>query len=72
MTLRFGLFGLTVRSRMLVGLPICSDKLENQVYTIPEVIDRDIARLKLDAMGIKIDTLTEEQQKYLTSWEEGT
>jgi adenosylhomocysteinase len=49
-----------------------ADKLENQVYTIPEVIDRDIARLKLDSMGIKIDTLTEEQQKYLTSWEEGT
>jgi len=48
------------------------DELENQVYTIPEVIDRDIARLKLDSMGIKIDTLTEEQQKYLTSWEEGT
>jgi adenosylhomocysteinase len=49
-----------------------ADELENQVYTIPEVIDRDIARLKLDSMGIKIDTLTEEQQKYLTSWEEGT
>ena len=48
------------------------DELENQVYTIPEVVDRDIARLKLDSMGIKIDTLTEEQQKYLTSWEEGT
>lgn len=49
-----------------------ADELENQVYTIPEVIDRDIARLKLDSMGIKIDILTEEQQKYLTSWEEGT
>ena len=49
-----------------------ADELENQVYTIPEVVDRDIARLKLDSMGIKIDTLTEEQQKYLTSWEEGT
>jgi adenosylhomocysteinase len=49
-----------------------ADELENQVYTIPEVIDRGIAQLKLDAMGIKIDELTEEQKKYLASWEEGT
>jgi adenosylhomocysteinase len=42
------------------------------VYTIPEDIDREIARLKLEAMGIKIDVLTEEQKKYLASWEEGT
>ena len=34
--------------------------------------DREIARIKLDAMGIKIDTLTQEQTKYLDSWEEGT
>jgi len=46
--------------------------LENKVYPIPEEIDRDIARLKLAAMGLKIDTLTSEQQKYLSSWEEGT
>jgi adenosylhomocysteinase len=49
-----------------------ADELENQVYTIPEVIDRGIAKLKLESMGIKIDTLTEEQKKYLASWEEGT
>jgi adenosylhomocysteinase len=48
------------------------EELENRVYTIPEVIDRGIAKLKLDSMGIQIDTLTEEQKKYLTSWEEGT
>ncbi|MEA1977989.1 MAG: adenosylhomocysteinase, partial [Chloroflexota bacterium] len=47
-------------------------KLENNVYTIPEDIDREIARLKLEAMGVKIDVLTEEQKKYLASWEEGT
>jgi adenosylhomocysteinase len=47
-------------------------KLENKVYTIPEEIDAEIARIKLDAMGIGIDTLTEEQVKYLNSWEEGT
>jgi adenosylhomocysteinase len=49
-----------------------SDELENKVYTIPEDIDREIARLKLETMDIKIDVLTEEQKKYLASWEEGT
>ncbi len=49
-----------------------ADRLENKVYTIPEEIDREIARLKLDAMGINIDRLTAEQMKYLSSWEEGT
>ena len=48
------------------------DELENKVHTVPEVIDREIARLKLEAMRINIDTLTEEQQKYLTSWKMGT
>jgi len=46
--------------------------LENKVYPIPEEIDREIARLKLTAMGLEIDTLTPEQQEYLSSWEEGT
>jgi adenosylhomocysteinase len=48
------------------------DKLEKRVYGVPEEIDQEIARLKLDAMGIKIDVLTDQQQKYLNSWEEGT
>ena len=47
-------------------------QLENRVYTVPAEVDQDIARIKLDAMGIKIDTLTEEQAAYLDSWEEGT
>lgn len=46
--------------------------LENKVYPVPEKIDKDIARLKLKAMQIKIDTLTQEQRKYLASWELGT
>jgi adenosylhomocysteinase len=46
--------------------------LKKTVYTVPEEIDREIARLKLAAMGIKIDTLTSEQKKYLASWEMGT
>lgn len=48
------------------------EKLEKRVYSIPEEIDKEIARLKLDAMNVKIDTLTEAQVKYLNSWEEGT
>jgi adenosylhomocysteinase len=46
--------------------------LENKVYSVPEVIDREIARLKLQAMGVTLDVLTEEQVHYLNSWEEGT
>lgn len=48
------------------------EKLEKQVYLVPKEIDQEIARLKLLSMGIEIDELTEEQRKYLSSWEEGT
>ncbi len=47
-------------------------ELERQVYKVPEHIDKRIAALKLKSMGIEIDTLTEEQKRYLESWEEGT
>jgi adenosylhomocysteinase len=47
-------------------------QLEKMVYSVPEEIDKEIARLKLAAMGVKIDVLTAEQQAYLNSWEEGT
>jgi len=46
--------------------------LKNKVYKVPEEIDKKIASLKLDAMGIKIDKLTPEQKKYLSTWELGT
>jgi len=46
--------------------------LEKKVYSVPEDIDKEIARLKLEAMNIHIDTLTDQQTKYLGSWEEGT
>jgi len=49
-----------------------ADKLEKKVYSVPEDIDMEIARLKLESMGVQVDTLTEEQIKYLNSWEEGT
>jgi adenosylhomocysteinase len=47
-------------------------ELERRVYPVPEEIDREIARLKLETMGVQIDKLTEEQAKYLASWDEGT
>lgn len=47
-------------------------KLEKGVYVVPEKIDRDVARLKLETMGLAIDRLTAEQEKYLNSWREGT
>jgi adenosylhomocysteinase len=47
-------------------------ELEPRVYAVPEEIDREIARLKLESMGIEIDNLTEEQARYLASWDEGT
>ena len=47
-------------------------QLENRVYPVPKEIDREIARLKLKSMGVRIDTLTKEQQEYLASWQMGT
>ncbi len=47
-------------------------ELQPRVYTLPSAIDREIARLKLQAMGVRIDTLTPEQELYLNSWESGT
>ena len=49
-----------------------ADSLKNIVYSVPEDIDKEIARLKLASMGITIDVLTEEQVAYLNSWQEGT
>jgi adenosylhomocysteinase len=48
------------------------EQLEPKVYPVPEEVDKQVARLKVQSMGIDIDTLTPEQEKYLTSWEEGT
>lgn len=47
-------------------------KLEKKVYKVPDEIDKNIAKLKLASLGVGIDTLTEEQKKYLESWETGT
>jgi adenosylhomocysteinase len=47
-------------------------ELEPRVYGVPDEIDREIARLKLESMGVEIDSLTEEQARYLASWDEGT
>ena len=47
-------------------------RLDAAVYDVPQEIDEEVARLKLAAMGVTIDTLTEEQERYLSSWEQGT
>ena len=49
-----------------------ADKMEKKVYVLPAELDQEIARLKLESMGISIDVLTEEQIAYLSSWESGT
>lgn len=49
-----------------------SRQLDRKVYAVPAEIDREIARLKLSSMGIRIDTLTKEQEHYMASWQEGT
>jgi adenosylhomocysteinase len=49
-----------------------ASSLERKVYSVPDEVDDLVAALKLHAMGISIDTLTEEQARYLAAWEEGT
>jgi adenosylhomocysteinase len=46
--------------------------LERKVYSVPDELDKKVARLKLESMGVKIDKLTAEQEEYLASWNEGT
>ncbi len=48
------------------------DQLERRVYRMPKELDREVARLKLETMGVRIDTLTEAQKRYLSDWREGT
>ncbi len=48
------------------------DKLQNEVYPVPKAIDEEIARLKLKSMNVEVEVLTEEQKKYLSSWDLGT
>lgn len=49
-----------------------AQSLDNRVYEVPEEIDKAVARLKLETMGVRIDELTEDQRAYLSGWEEGT
>jgi adenosylhomocysteinase len=53
-------------------LVVREQRLPADVYPVPPEIDEEIARLKLAALGVRIDELTDEQRKYLSSWEEGT
>jgi adenosylhomocysteinase len=47
-------------------------ELERKVYPVPAAIDAEIAKLKLATMGVEVDVLTDEQERYLASWDEGT
>src|SRR5581483_2478386 len=47
-------------------------KLEKKVYAVPEDLDKHVAKMKLESMGVKIDRLTPEQEAYLAGWQEGT
>ncbi len=47
-------------------------ELENRVYPVPKEIDSDVARIKLDSLGLKVDKLTPEQLDYANEWMEGT
>jgi adenosylhomocysteinase len=49
-----------------------SGRLTPGVYDVPEDIDKEVARLKLESLGVRIDVLTDEQRRYLASWEMGT
>jgi adenosylhomocysteinase len=65
---------MSFANQALCAAFLCNNKvnLKNEVHPVPGEIDQEIARMKLDAMKIHIDTLTEEQDKYLSSWQEGT
>jgi len=49
-----------------------AEKLERRVYVVPREVDLQVARLKLESMGVQIDELTSEQKEYLESWKFGT
>ena len=53
-------------------LAVNAATLEKKVYSVPDDIDKEVARLKLETMGVRIDELTDEQGAYLAGWEEGT
>ena len=63
---------MSFANQVLALLRYKDEKLENGVHKIPREQDEEVARLKLESMGIKIDILTDVQDKYLKSWKEGT
>ena len=70
---RDGSHGHELREALCVEhLALHAKDLENRVYTVPTEIDQEVGRLKLQAMGITIDTLTDAQERYLSSWDIGT
>jgi adenosylhomocysteinase len=63
---------MSFANHALVSEWLVNTSLEADVYSVPAEIDHEIASLKLEAMGFALDKLTEEQNLYLSSWEEGT
>ncbi len=63
---------MSFANQALAAEYIIKESLTPGVYTLPDKIDKEVAELKLSSMGVKIERLTEEQIKYLSSWEEGT
>ena len=65
---------MSFANQALSAVFICNNtsRLANEVHSVPDEIDQEIAHMKLSAMKISIDTLTKEQEKYLSSWQEGT
>jgi len=63
---------LSFANQALAAEYLVGNKLAVDVYRLPDELDREVARLKLRTMGIEIEELTEEQRRYITSWELGT
>ena len=63
---------IPIAAAIVLDQPALVEQFEKKVYSVPAEIDQEIARLKLEAMGIAIDSLTTQQVAYLNSWEEGT
>jgi adenosylhomocysteinase len=60
------------QARSVLFLDENHERLDPDVHDVPKAVDEDIAARKLDAMGMEIDELTDEQEDYLTGWKEGT
>ncbi len=63
---------MSFANQALCAAYLCSENLQPGLYPVPDHIDNFVAEMKLKSLGLKIDTLTNEQKKYISSWQEGT